>query len=74
MLDEYKDVVSKLKNSNARFAKLFAKHNELDLKITDATKRREHVDSIVLDTLKKQKLKIKDEIYAMCMAHKRAHG
>lgn len=74
MLEEYKEIVSKLKNSNARFARLFAKHSELDLKIIDAVKGRERMDSIVLEALKKQKLRIKDEIYAMCMAYKKVHG
>ena len=33
MFPEYRDVISKLKTTDAHFAKVFDKHNELDEKI-----------------------------------------
>lgn len=74
MLHEYRDIISKLKVENARFAKLFEKHSDLDHKILDVTSGREHMDSTALDALKREKLRIKDEIYAMCMHHKEAEA
>lgn len=74
MLKDYKDIIPKLKLDNARFAKLFEKHTKLDAQITDVTKKREHMDSVALDGLKKEKLRIKDEIHRMCQEYKKAHA
>lgn len=74
MLHDYKTIISKLKLDNARFARIFARHSELDHRILNVTGGREHMDSVALDALKKQKLKLKDEIYAMCMAYQKAHS
>ena len=71
MLHEYREVISEIKVSNAHFAKIFEKHNELDQKITDAEEGREHMDKLELETLKKEKLRLKDEAYTMIMAYKK---
>ena len=70
MLNEYKDIIPDIKASNARFAKIFEKHNELDQQIADAKEGRDHIEAITLETMKKEKLKLKDEAYAMIMAYK----
>ena len=74
MLHEYRDIITKLKVDNAHFAKIFERHNELDQKITDADEGREHMSDVELDTLKKEKLKLKDEAYAMIIAYKKEHN
>jgi hypothetical protein len=74
MLHEYRDIISKLKLDNAHFAKIFEKHNELDQKITDADEGREHISDVELETMKKEKLKLKDEAYAMIVAYKKEHN
>jgi uncharacterized protein len=74
MLHEYRDIISKLKVENAHFAKIFEKHNELDQKITDVDEGREHMSDLDLDTLKKEKLKLKDEAYAMIVAYKKENN
>ena len=74
MLHEYGDIITKLKVDNAHFAKIFERHNELDQKITDADEGREHMSDVELDTLKKEKLKLKDEAYAMIIAYKKEHN
>ena len=74
MLHEYRDIISKLKVDNAHFAKIFEKHNELDQKITDVDEGREHMSDAELDTLKKEKLKLKDEAYTMIVAYKKEHN
>lgn len=72
MLHEFRDVISKLRVENSRFASLFAKHSALDQQISKASKDR--MDYVVLDALKKEKLHLKDEIYAMCSAYKKLHS
>ncbi|AFL68965.1 YdcH family protein [Sulfurospirillum barnesii] len=74
MLHEYRDIISKLKVENAHFAKIFEKHNELDQKITDVDEGREHMSDLDLDALKKEKLKLKDEAYAMIVAYKKENN
>jgi len=74
MLHEYRDIISKLKQENAHFAKIFEKHNELDDKITEVEAGREHMDQIELEKLKKEKLRLKDEAYAMILEYKKQHN
>ncbi|DAB31245.1 MAG: uncharacterized protein PWQ42_39 [Sulfurospirillum sp.] len=74
MLHEYRDVISALKVENAHFAKIFEKHNDLDQKITDVEEGREHMEQLELEKLKKEKLKLKDEAYAMILEYKKEKG
>ena len=74
MLHEYRDIISKLKTENAHFAKIFERHNELDDKITEVEEGREHMDTLELEKLKKEKLKLKDEAYAMILEYKKEHN
>ncbi len=74
MLHEYRDIITQLKQANAHFAKIFDKHNELDQKITDVEEGREHMDDLELETLKKEKLKLKDEAYAMIIEYKKENN
>lgn len=74
MLHEYRDIISKLKVENAHFAKIFERHNELDDKIREVEEGREHMDDLELEKLKKEKLKLKDEAYAMIMEYKKEHN
>ena len=70
MLHEYREEISKLKQENAHFAKIFEKHNELDDKIQEAEDGREHVEHFELEKMKKEKLRLKDEAFAMIMEYK----
>ncbi len=74
MLHEYRDIISKLKQENAHFAKIFEKHNELDDKIAEIEAGREHASDIELETMKKEKLKLKDEAYALILEYKKEHN
>ena len=74
MLHEYRHVITTLKTENAHFAKIFERHNELDKKINSAESGNEFIEAIELDTLKKEKLKLKDEAYAMIMEYKKANN
>ena len=74
MLHEYKDEIHELKQSNAHFAKIFEKHNELDNKIEHVENGDIPMTDMELETLKKEKLKLKDEAYAMIMDYKKKLG
>jgi len=74
MLHEYRDIISQIKQENAHFAKIFERHNELDQKILDVEEGREHMEHFELETLKKEKLRLKDEAYQMILAYKQEKG
>lgn len=65
MFLEYRDLISKLKQENSRFARLFDEHNELDDKITGLANNPVTSGAETIDELKKAKLKLKDELYAI---------
>ncbi|MBN7288640.1 MULTISPECIES: YdcH family protein [Campylobacter] len=66
MLHEYTDLINELKPKDARFAALCAKHDELNKRIDS----KDVPDGAELDTMKKEKLRLKDEIYAAVLKYK----
>ena len=65
MFPEYRDLISKLKQEDAHFARLFDEHNELDDKIPGLVNNPVTSGSEEIEELKKAKLKLKDELYAL---------
>ncbi|MDH2999052.1 hypothetical protein A1D22_04140 [Pasteurellaceae bacterium LFhippo2] len=65
MFPEFRDLISKLKAEDAHFARLFEKHNELDHKIKNMEANIELATNTEIEILKKEKLHIKDELYAI---------
>lgn len=63
MFPEYRELISKLKNTDLRFQKLFDQHNELDQKIKNIESGIAVDTSESIEALKKQKLKLKDEMH-----------
>ena len=74
MLAEYRDEISALKQSNAHFAKIFEKHNDLDQKAKDADEGRLHLSDMELETIKKEKLLLKDEALKMILEYRKAQS
>jgi len=72
MLHEYRDEIHDLKQENAHFARIFEKHNALDQKIENAEAGREILTDMELETLKKEKLLLKDEAYKMIMDYRKS--
>lgn len=72
MLAEYRAEITELKQSNAHFAKIFEKHNELDQEIKDAEHGRHGMSDMEIETMKKQKLLLKDEMLKMILESKNA--
>jgi len=69
MFHEHREVVSKMKNEDKYFLKLFNKHNDLDGQIIELVKSLS--DEFKIESLKKEKLKLKDEIFSMILSYKK---
>lgn len=69
MFPEFRDLITKLKVEDAHFAHLFEKHNELDHRIKAIENRIELATDVELENLKKEKLRLKDEMYAILKKH-----
>lgn len=67
MFPEYRDLISKLKTSDLHFRHLFDQHNELDQKIKNLEGHVDHAHARQedIEDLKKQKLRLKDQLYAI---------
>lgn len=65
MFPEFRDLISRLKTEDAHFARLFDKHNELDQRIKNIEANIELGTHTEVENMKKEKLHIKDEIYAL---------
>ena len=65
MLHEYTDLINELKKVDVHFAVLCKKHDELNEKIDSKAAQASE-----LDALKKEKLKLKDEIYTQILKYK----
>ncbi len=67
MFPEYRDLISRLKNEDRHFERLFNEHNDLDEKIIELEKHISPVGEAEVDVLKKKKLALKDEIYQILL-------
>jgi hypothetical protein len=77
MLHEYRDIITHMKENNAanaHFLKIFDKHNALDDQITKVENGTIPMTDVELEGLKKEKLLLKDEAYAMIVDYKKAHS
>ncbi|MCB1384243.1 MAG: YdcH family protein [Notoacmeibacter sp.] len=68
LAEEFPEHLSKmheLKTGNAHFAKLFDEYHELNRAIHRAETNIEPTDDFHMEDMRKQRLKLKDEIYGM---------
>lgn len=65
MFPEHRDLITQLKHSDMHFTRLFDRHNEIDQKIKNIESKIEMATHEEVETLKKEKLHLKDEIYAI---------
>ncbi|WP_180683885.1 YdcH family protein [Tepidicella baoligensis] len=65
MFPEYRELITTLKGNDHHFTRLFDKHNDLDQRIKNMEARISPGTHEEIETLKKQKLQIKDELYAI---------
>ena len=65
MFPEYRDLITKLKTTDHHFVHLFDKHNALDQKIKNMEAHIESGTHEEIENLKKEKLLLKDQLYAI---------
>lgn len=65
MFPEYRELISKLKANDPNFHRLFNKHNELDQRIKNMEAHIEPASHEDIESLKKKKLRLKDEMYEL---------
>jgi uncharacterized protein YdcH (DUF465 family) len=65
MFPEYRDLITRLKTNDLHFTRLFDQHNELDQKIQNMEDGIEMASPAEIETLKREKLQLKDELYAI---------
>ena len=65
MFPEYRALISKLKQEDAHFAKVFEEHNELDHEIIRLEQDPVTSGLDDIEVLKRKKLKLKEELYDM---------
>lgn len=64
MFPEYRELISKLKHSDFHFNQMFEKHNALDQRIKNMEASIELATPEAIEALKKEKLLLKDQLYA----------
>ena len=65
MFPEYRDLITELKTTDQHFTRLFEKHNVLDQTIKNM---ESHIETATLEEIeshKKEKLLLKDQLYAI---------
>jgi len=65
MFPEYRDLITQLKTSDAHFTRLFDEHNAVDQQILNMESRIEPATSDEIEVLKKEKLQLKDQLFAI---------
>ncbi|MCB0882109.1 MAG: YdcH family protein [Thermoleophilia bacterium] len=72
MFHEHRDLITRLKNDDLHFRRVFDEHNDLDERITRMDDRIEVASDQEIEQLKRQKLRLKDELYAIIRRHAEA--
>ena len=63
MFPEHQDLIHKLRHDDAHFAKIFESHQELDKEIIQLELNPVNLINDDIESMKRKKLKMKDEIY-----------
>jgi uncharacterized protein YdcH (DUF465 family) len=67
MFPEYRELITQLKTNDNHFSRLFEQHNALDQKIKNMESRIEVGGPDKIELLKKEKLQLKDQLYAILL-------
>jgi len=65
VFSEYQHLVEQLKAADPHFKQLFDKHDALDERIRNMETHVEHATHEQIETLKKEKLLLKDQVWAI---------
>jgi len=67
---EMVDAIAALKAGNAHFSRLHASYHRLTGKVEDLEEHDMPVSDFTLEDMKKQRLKLKDELYQLLLAYR----
>lgn len=65
MFPEFRDLITQLKTTDRHFLRLFDQHNTLDQKIKNLEASISPATHEEIETLKKEKLHLKDQLYTI---------
>ncbi|NCP39790.1 MAG: DUF465 domain-containing protein [Rhodoferax sp.] len=65
MFPEYRALITELKSTDAHFVSLYQQHNALDQRVKRMVSRTDPSTPEEIEKLKKEKLRLKDEIYTI---------
>jgi uncharacterized protein YdcH (DUF465 family) len=74
MFEYDQDIVENLLSDNQDFRRMYEKHGELKQRVRDANLGTDAVDEFSLETMKKEKLLLKDRMAAIIEDYRRAHN
>ena len=69
-LPEFKEAIHELKMNDAHFARLFKEYHELDHEVLRIEENVETTSDDFLESRKKERLNLKDNLLKMLVAHK----
>lgn len=72
MFNEHRDIIAELKQQDAHFQSVIEKHNNLDQEISELEKN--FADQFEIEAKKKDKLKLKDEVYSYIVKYKQENN
>lgn len=65
MFPEYRDLISRLKEEDTNFKRLFNKHNDLDQQLQNLETQDFSDKHTEIEKKKKEKLQLKDQLYTI---------
>ena len=65
MFPEYREQIAQLRANDRHFSRIFDEHNKLDHEVKQLEDKASPVYDVEIENLKKQKLRLKEEIYEM---------
>ncbi len=68
---ESRDVINQLKRDNPNFARMAARYHDLDHQVRGLEMRSIPTSDEIFESLKLERLQLKDELYSMIRAHSR---
>ena len=74
MFEYEQNIVETLMSQSQDFRRMYKKHDELKQRVRDANTRQEPVDDMKLETMKKEKLLLKDKMANMIEHYRMTHA
>ena len=74
MFEYDEEIVQSLLSGNSDFRRLYEKHGELKERVREAHIGTSPLDDVTLENMKKEKLRLKDQMAAMIEDYRRTHA